>query len=192
MKMVKDKNYYKNVFTPLSSNIRKKKFIGFDIETCEHNSEHIFYFGSLYYNNGYVDVIFSKQEFIKSLLTLKNVGYYITATNLSFDFSPIFYNTPEWNNFNFIYRGSDLLLCSYTYYDNSHNKKRKINFIDTLNYASMGVKELGKIIGIPKLYPLNTWEKENQGHWKNYSILYYITLEIVRSQKSSWTFFNRE
>lgn len=148
------KEFYKNVMRPLSNKrLFKYDFIGFDVETYgEHNK---FLMGGLYFYDkkrscdAYVS-FWDKQKMIDFIV--KNnyfKGKYIVATNLSFDFTTLFYNTKEWNNFKIINKGSDIILATRKYKDSSH--KGCLKFIDTFSYVKFGVEKIGKIIGLDKI-----------------------------------------
>lgn len=144
------KSYYKSILTPLKSKYKTFDFVGFDVETYNKNGVQSFYFGGIYYYNKGKEVYkvyFERQELINELLRLKYKGKYIVATNLSFDYSTLFYGTKQWNDINLIWRGSDLLMATYKL----KNKHGQIRFIDTMNYVGFGVKKLGEIIGEHKL-----------------------------------------
>lgn len=142
---------YKYCMRPLSPNIHKKRFIGFDVET--YGKDNKFYSGGLYwYDKKYKKYIFryfiDKEIMAKFMLTRKFRNMYIVATNLTFDFTVVFYDTPYWNKFRTLQRDGNILLASY----DLNNKNGKIRFIDTSNYAPfVSVSNLGKIIGVDKL-----------------------------------------
>ena len=142
--------------------------IGFDIETCEKNKK--FVCASLVGDN-FKNIYYTKDSFIKAISHYKYRNCYLCASNLAFDFFGLFYNDERIKQFNTLFRGSQLILC-WTYVKNGkfYRKKikgaRRLNFIDTFNYAPFPVVKLGKIIGIEKLdtpkfigqYPKNKTE----------------------------------
>jgi hypothetical protein len=145
------KEYYKNSLKQLSCNkLRKYDFIGFDVET--YGKDNLFYLGGLFYftegKKEVYKVFYSRDEMIEFILTFKFQGKYIVATNLGFDLTTLFYNTKYWNDLKILERGSAIIYAEYVF--KNSDKKGKIKFIDTLNYAPFSVEKLGKIINIPK------------------------------------------
>lgn len=141
---------FSKIMSKLKGKIKVYDFVGFDVETYDLNGVQTFYFGSIYYydENGkeQFETYFDKDTLIRRILTPYFASKYIVATNLSFDYTSLFYETSFWNDFNIIYRGSDMILATY-----SIDKKRKIKFIDTFNYVGFSVEKLGQIIGISKM-----------------------------------------
>jgi len=143
------KHKLKNTLKPLNPFFKKYDFVGFDVETYDLNGVQTFYFGSIYfYENGeeVFETYFDKEQLINRLLSPFFKGKYITATNLSFDYSSLFYDTKYFNDIKLIWRGSDLITAIYEL----PNKKGSIKFIDTFNYVGFSVEKLGKIIGTDK------------------------------------------
>lgn len=149
--MEKRKTDYRHILKPLSNKkIHKYDFIGFDVET--YGDENLFYMGGLYYyikGKETFKSFYNKQEMIDFMLTDKFKGKYFVATNLGFDLTATFFNTKEWNSLNILESGSNIIYADYTF-ENS-NKKGKIKYIDTMNYAPFSVEVLGSILKIPKL-----------------------------------------
>lgn len=145
------KTEYRNILKPLSQKkLTKYDFVGFDVETYGDTNE--FYIGGLFW---FVDkkekfVYFdNKKDMIKFLLTHKFKNKYIVATNLGFDLTALFYDEPEWNDLNILKSNSNIICATYEF--KNSDKKGKIKFIDTMNYAPFSVEKLGKILKIPKL-----------------------------------------
>jgi hypothetical protein len=67
---------------------------------------------------------------------------------LSFDLTTLFYNTKYWNDLRILERGSSIIYAEYSF--KNSDKKGKIKFIDTMNYAPFSVEKLGKIINVQK------------------------------------------
>ena len=144
-----------NVLKPGKQRFNRLKIYGFDVETYDENRG--FVCASLYYDDNNKWIFYSQREFIDFLKLgiLRNV--IIACTNLSFDFFQSFFNEDEVMNFNFLFRGSNLLYAK-TYLKDGVFVKRwdrkcrdKIVFIDTSNYARLKVEKMGSILNIPKL-----------------------------------------
>jgi hypothetical protein len=102
-------------------------------------------------------VFFDKRELIEYLKLPMFKNSFICATNLGFDFYGTFYETEEVLQFMTQWRGSGLIFAR-TYLDKEgfHIKKpnqsaKTLTFVDTLNYAKLSVKDMGKILELPKL-----------------------------------------
>jgi len=140
--VLRPKKHTKNILKP-------HKIFSFDIET--YGDMNTFYMGSVYDESGY-QVFYNKEDMKKFILSKNVYRYksYVIATNLMFDFFALF-DYEELDNFNFIFRGSELLTCQKIIKNKDRN--RKVKFIDTFHFASkISLKNLGKIIGIDK-YP---------------------------------------
>lgn len=146
------KEFYKNCMKPLSS---KRKFfydfVGFDVET--YSDKNIFLMGGVYFyvNGEPVYISFWNKDDMADFVANNHFfqGKYIVATNLSFDFMSLFWDTKHWNDFKTINKGSDIILAVKSF--KNSNKKGSIKFIDTFNYAHFSVEKLGKIIKQPKI-----------------------------------------
>jgi len=136
------KNYSKRSKKP-------HKIFGFDIETFGDMND--FYMGSVYSDDG-IKVFYDKSEMKKFFLS-KSIHRYkhmVVATNLMFDFFALF-DYEELEDFNFIFRGSELITCKKELKHLKDKQKRYIRFTDTFHFATkMSVKNLGRIIGVPK------------------------------------------
>ena len=115
------------------------KFAGFDVET--YGNDNKFLMCGLYFDNKYLS-FYDQEEFYYFLKTAMK-GYTLVATNLAFDLTATFLNTKHWDEFVSISNGGMML--------SSKNKKLKIQFMDTLSWHKASVKQLGEIVGIPKL-----------------------------------------
>jgi len=157
---------------PTKQVFKDNDIIGFDIETYNKNKN--FYMGSLV-SDYFKKVFYDKRELINELKKQQRYrNVIISATNLGFDFMGLFHGEPEISHFKTLFRGSELI-TAHTYIEKGDftafpksNKRFKITFIDTMNYARLGVKKLGKILKLPKLekpaclgrLPKNNKEKE--------------------------------
>jgi len=157
---------------PTKQRIFKKKIYGFDIETCNNNKD--FVCASIVGDN-YKKVFYSKEEFIKNLkLDYRFRNCSIFATNLSFDFFGVFFKNED-ENFKTLFRGSSLLSAKTYFKGNEFYPFSKYNdstlksfeFVDSMNYASLSVSKMGKIINFPKLEAPDCLGKypENQSEW---------------------------
>lgn len=150
-----------NILKPTKQKAFNKKVYGFDIETYNNNKD--FLLCSIY-SDDYIRTYHTKEEFINDIkLNPKFKNSVIFATNLSFDFFGMFFDKGDIQNFKTLFRGSDLLHAR-TYINNlneftafPHNPETKskkyypsITFLDTMNYAKLSVKKMGKIIGHDK------------------------------------------
>jgi len=131
-----------------------KKFpvtIGFDIETCNKNRD--FVCASLV-GNMFSKTFWEKKELIKELTKQKYSNTYIVATNLSFDFFGTFFGQKEISNFKMIFRGSSLIVATVYIKDGKFTNeitRRKLTFIDTMNYCNLSVEKMGKLLKFNKL-----------------------------------------
>lgn len=128
-----------------------KQIYGFDVET--YGQKNTFYCASLY-GDDIQKTFYSKDEFIKEITRRKYRNSYLVATNLGFDFNAIFYDRDDYEEFKFLFRGSDMISVIGYYREGKFDcsyKKNKLTFIDTMNYCKMSVENLGKIIRLPKL-----------------------------------------
>lgn len=127
-----------DILYPLKKKLKIRKIASFDVET--KNRDNDFYLVGLYYDNEY-HAFYSPDDFYNHIkLYLK--GYWIVATNLSFDLSSCFFNTKYWSEFDIIYSSGFML--------SANSKNLRVKFIDTLNYHKASVKELGNILDSPK------------------------------------------
>ena len=141
--MLKPKLYSKNSKKP-------HKIFAFDVETYGEFND--FYMGSVYSDDG--AVVFYDKEAMKAYMNSNLIykrKHYLVATNLMFDFFAL-YDYDELDDFNFIFRGSELITVRKTISGHISKQKRKINYIDTFHFATkMSLANLGKIIKFNKM-----------------------------------------
>jgi len=150
----------------LSGRVRKKFFVGFDVETVGDSNE--FYSGGLWWEEDGEECwqyFLNKREMIDYMLHKRFLGKVFVATNLSFDFNALFFGTPEYDLFHSkIMRGSRMLLAEWRpeggrmmmQKDHSGQRRRgsskgRVLFYDTMNFAPVSLEKLGRIIGVEKL-----------------------------------------
>jgi len=153
--------YWKNTLTPLKGKIKQYDYIGFDVETFGNENE--FYSGGLYWyedDKEMWEYYTDKEQLIKAMLSRRFKNKTFVATNLGFDLTSLFFDTPQWNDIQLTSRGSDILLASYPLGDGNG----KIKIIDTFNFVGFSVEKLGKIIGSNKLEKPSFWEKTETGY----------------------------
>jgi len=115
--------------------------------------------GNLYHKNFYNSEDLIKE--IKTNVLFKNS--YIYCNNLSFDFWSVFFTQEDRRQFKILPRGSDMLMAE-TYYigneftiikkikDRKNNSTRaSLTFLDTMNFTTKTIEELGKEINLPRL-----------------------------------------
>jgi hypothetical protein len=156
--------------SPSKQKLNKKKIYGFDIETADNNKT--FILASIWSEN-FKRTYMTKMEFIDDCLSGRFNDSIIVATNLGFDFFGTLFGS-DLSGFDFIFRGSSLIYAKTFVYNGKFNRhsnhhKTGITFLDTLNYASMSVEKLGKIIGVDKLEsPKNLGEQPKDEIELNY------------------------
>jgi len=176
--------------SPSKQRPNKKTIYGFDIETYDNNKK--FLLGSVWSHN-YKKVYFTKQQFIKELLSGKFNDSIIVATNLGFDFFGTMFDDAQ--GFNFIMRGSALIFAKTYVYNGKFNRKSNhhktsITFLDTLNYALMSVKQLGDVIQCPKLEHPECLGKEPQTDEELKIMIRYNLRDSEISCKALTFFYN--
>lgn len=185
--MKKEKPIFEKGLRPLKSKCSKKRIFGFDIETSNKNKE--FVCASIVGNN--YQRIFYDKESLKNELATNQIfrDSMIFATNLMFDFFGVFSYREGIKKF-FLIESGGVLKSATTYvkYDKTdlsftkkdhlekdkdgkplHDKYYKITFCDTLCHLKASVKQLGKIINIPKLEPpkyLGEREPQTETEWE--------------------------
>jgi len=138
----------KKALTPLfQKHLKTKNILSIDVET--YGKENTFYSCGIY-NEEEFKYFLDKEEAQKYLINETKSNTIIVATNLSFDFTVIFYDSKYWNDFKIIMNQGRMLEAVYQ--PKSH-KKNKLIFLDTLNFAQFSVKVMGEILNIPKLNP---------------------------------------
>lgn len=134
----------KNYLKPTKEKITKYKLFGFDIET--YGDKNKFLMGSIV--NGTEKYVFWEQKLMQDFIlkSRKLSGAVIFATNLSFDFLALFGDDYRLlSKFRIINKGSDFIFIKRT------SNRRTIKFMDTFSFFKVSVKQLGKIVGVPKL-----------------------------------------
>jgi hypothetical protein len=195
------------IFTPTKQHINKKPIYGFDIETINNNKEFlcasIVPAGKLPLTKPFFSA--NRRDIIDELKNKKYENSYICATNLGFDFFGTFHKQPEAAKFKLLWRGSDILSAKtflqhgemFSVPPNKH-KYKSLTFIDTMNYARLGVKALGTLVGTPKLdapawlIPKEKGVKgrrpETPAEW--YELMEYNKNDSLISAKALQFFFN--
>lgn len=133
----------KKVFRPLSENIKKYRFIGFDVET--YSKKNLFYLGGIIDYNGEYKDFYDVGELKKYFNRIKHNDVIVVTTNLAFDYMVTFNDKEYVNKTNFIINKGRFICCTL---DGSYNKTR---FVDTLNYGGLSVEKMGLILGKEKL-----------------------------------------
>lgn len=155
----------KYTLSPLThSKGKQKEFIGFDVET--HTTQNTFLMGSFYWKQGdkkKYATFYSREKMIKYVL--RRIKFFrsrwIVATNLEFDFTVLFKDTKYWNAFDLLFRDSQLIAVSEdTTFCNKKTNYKKMQFVDTMNYAPYSVAKWGKILNIQKLERPSSWKAE--------------------------------
>lgn len=160
-----------NTFKPTLQKAFNKKIYGFDIETCNNNK--MFVCASVYFDDSLKWFFKDKDDLISFFKTKRFMNSFVVATNLGFDFNGVFYKTSEIMDFKPLYRGSDLIITTSHIYNKRFNiknggqRRNTINFIDTLNYAKLGVEKLAKILGMEKFSVCNIGKMpRNKDEWE--------------------------
>ena len=179
--MCRGKMTFKNInLGPTSFRKNNKEIYGFDVETCNKNKT--FLCATLYSDNpNFTKTFYNKRDCIEYFKLKRFKSSIIATTNLGFDFNALFFNEPEAMEFLPCWRGSHLIFekshigDKKFYLKNEKKTRRTITFLDTLNYASLKVEELGKILNIPKLKtPSFIGERPNNNKEWNELITYNI------------------
>lgn len=96
-------SFHRNTLKPLCKKIKERLFVGVDVETI--GPKKIFFCGSLVWvEGGQEHVLFfeCKEDMIRSMLSSRFEGCWFVATNLHFEFTTLFFNTPFWDEFHTI------------------------------------------------------------------------------------------
>ena len=180
-------------FKATTQRLHSKRTFGFDIETHSDNKGFLLcsLVGLDIARNPYKKMFFTKEDFIKEIKVNPIFrGAEIYATNLSFDFFGTLYDQSDLGNFVKCERGSALLSVK-TWFEGSGeatkfvpsskragksgNRRKSLEFIDTLNYAKMSVEQMGKQLGFPKMKspvfgkPWKQMTKEEQDYMIEYN-----------------------
>lgn len=125
----------KKFLTRVYDKPRRREFVyGFDIETKNKNKD--FLLGCIC-NDNMLKFFYNREDMLKFIKDHK--GTYI-ATYLQFDTGMLFPKGIK-SGFKPFFRNSDMIGGSFA----------GSKFLDTMNYAKMGVEKIGKIIGIEKM-----------------------------------------
>lgn len=149
-----------NILVPLTSIPKEKNIFAFDIETKGLLNE--FVMGSIYGIHSkfrkdrnqiittITDKIFWNQEEFAEYIVNNEQLYdnsYLCATNLGFDLLGLFGETDFLPKINLIIRGSNIILATI-----KHPKRHSsIRFLDSNNFSKFSVKQMGNLLGLPKL-----------------------------------------
>ena len=179
----------RNLLAKTKQKFNNKRIFAFDIETANNNKD--FVLASII-GHDYKRVFYSKEEFtdeVESNYIFRNS--IIFATNLSFDFFGIYFKRP---NFFTLFRGGKLIMAKTWIYHNRFinkstigtNPLKSILFLDSLNYAQMGVKDMGKIIGKNKLKEPKCFKRmpENKEEWQE------LEAYNIRDSEITYDFMN--
>lgn len=151
-----------NILKPKQEKLVIKEVFGFDVET--YGNDNKFLMGSIVGKN-FKKVFWDYEQMKKFLLgSHKLRGSLIFASNLGFDFLTIFDNVNDLKNFHIILRDSNFISCRLL-------KKNTYKFYDTMNFLKVSVKNLGEILGIPKLKKPECIGKKVTRYSKNGQIL---------------------
>jgi hypothetical protein len=152
--------WQRSKFSPTKQKCNKKPIYGFDIETTNKNKD--FLCASIVAPDGRGLFFDDRRNVIDELKNKKYENCYIAATNLGFDFFGTFHNQPEAAAFKLLWRGSDILSAK-TFIKNGemrissaiegkgYKNFKSLTFIDTMNYARLGVNSLGKLVNTHKM-----------------------------------------
>ena len=155
---------YSRILKPTKQRCFKGKIYGFDIETANDNKD--FVCASVYLDDNNHWFFTDKDALINFFKTKRFHNSVVCATNLSFDFFGLFFQSEEVKQFQTLFRGSDLLyaktyikgkeFCSKSYVRDKNGKRvgkqgERLIFLDTLNYCKMSVESLGNILNVHKL-----------------------------------------
>lgn len=142
-----------SILSPTKQQKTIRQTFGFDIETYDNNKK--FLMASIYDGKEW-KIFYSREDVIREFSKKRYKSSFVCATNLSFDFMGTYYGLPEIQDFNMLWRGSDMIYSkSYIGREGYHLKRdyglQPITFIDTMNYARLSVEKMGKIIDLLKL-----------------------------------------
>lgn len=154
------------------------RLYGFDVETANDNID--FVMGSVYSDDFY-QVFYNRDEMAEFLLfNSRFQGAFLVATNLQFDWCALYYNSRYEHYFRIVKDGSRFInVKAYVRTDRRHRSLKKdfdrhykaVTFIDTLNYASISVEQLGKIIKVDKINKPDCVKEcrfpENEEEWND-------------------------
>lgn len=135
-----------------TARISKHHYISFDVETTGTDNNFLL----MHLHSPVIDLTFTTQKDARDwfLNAPKRIckKYTIVATNLFFDFSAVFFGHTVYDTSKKIFRGTQLI---YVKLPNG------LRFVDSMNYYTGSVKDMGEILKIPKL-PLPSYIKEGR------------------------------
>ncbi|MFB6075968.1 MAG: DNA polymerase [Candidatus Aenigmatarchaeota archaeon] len=134
----------------LQSDVVTKKICGFDIETCEIDDVQEFVMASVV-SYDINRTFWDKKKLINFLSSRAMSGYYIFATNLSFDFWGTYFSEIDSVNCKPIYSGKLIGVENICEVEQPSGKVRKNMFLDTMNFYPASVETLGEVVDLPKL-----------------------------------------
>jgi len=127
--------------------IKYKKVMGFDIETCDDNKTFLL---ACFYSKDVRQTVHSVDEAIEFISRHMLRDYVIFATNLAFDFLGLFFDYKDrWS-----VSERNGTIYGFTWYQSTRDEvynKNPIKFYDTMNIFPRSVEELGHMIDIQKL-----------------------------------------
>lgn len=145
--------------TRLTAATKKKLICAFDCETYGELNTYVM--NTFVYKDKNLS-FWNKEEFINFLIHTKEIqtGGMIFASNLMFDFFTVFDTSELQKNFSMLFRNGKMLKA-FCYIHNGklinpslakkNEKKRKLQFFDTLNFFPASVEVLGRCINFPKM-----------------------------------------
>lgn len=150
MKQEKSYGINERIFKPLSPVKNHIKVFGYDVETSNNNRNYIL--GCLYSKD--FQKFFYSAEDAKNFFNTNNMirNQIVFATNLLFDFFATWKKeeiNPEL--IRIVMPKSNLISCTVTQNFRNGRPNDRVKFYDTMNFSHSSVKELGKVVGCPKL-----------------------------------------
>lgn len=138
---------YNDYLDKLTSKIKPKKIIAFDIETSDNNQK--FLLGDTF-DGALHKTFYEADDMKKYLIRQRHPNTYIIATNLQFDFTSMI-EEKELAKCKIISKHGRFMMCAYSHKDENNNNAYSNKFIDSLNHYAMSVEDTGKFLGLPKL-----------------------------------------
>jgi len=176
-----------SILKPSKQKTTIPKIFGFDIETYGEFNQ--FYCASFWNEKSYLRSFhLTKEDTIKQLFLNRFKGSYIACTNLGFDFFGLLFGSKYLQKFQFIQVQSKLITATTYLKDGEFYLKRrpnskKLTFIDTMNYATLSLKDLGELININKMYkPLFLGRKPSNDTQKMELLVYNMNDSKVSAE----------
>lgn len=144
----------------LSTKLRDKDLIGFDIETYGKKN-HFLLAG---FKNDLIQETFTEPQKVLDFLNNRNMrGKTCVATNLPFDLLSIFKN--DMDKVRILERQGRFITARYI---QNKDARYGVQFMDTMNIVPFSVESLGKIINVPKLEKPENLGKipQSDNEWK--------------------------